>query len=114
LSDSNSVPNPPDLSGKPLDIKTSRDGDAVVIALSGELDLATADSLTRLIRDVEESEIGGIVVDLSKLTFVDSSGLQALLTARSRIGARISFLPSRHDAVTRVLALTETDQLLET
>jgi anti-anti-sigma factor len=109
-----SLPEIPDLTGKPLEIETARDGDGVVISLSGELDLATADDLGRLIRDVEESDISRIVIDLSELSFVDSSGLQALLHARSRGDGRISFLPSKHEAVTRVLALTQTDELLDT
>ena len=111
---SDSIPDVPDLSGKPLEIETARDGDGVRLSLSGELDLASADDLGRLIRDVEETDVSRIVIDLSELSFVDSSGLQALLNARSRSDGRISFLPSKHEAVTRVLALTQTDELLDT
>jgi anti-sigma B factor antagonist len=114
MPDSDSLPEIPDLTGKPLELETARDGDGVVIRLSGELDIASSDDLGRLIRDVEESDISRIVIDLSDLSFVDSTGLQALLNARSRGDGRITFLPSRHEAVTRLLALTQTDELLDT
>jgi anti-sigma B factor antagonist len=84
----------------------------MTIALSGELDLASAEDLDRAIRTCEETDIGGIVIDLADVSFIDSSGLSALLEARKRIDGRLHFVPSRHEAVTRLLALTETDKIL--
>jgi anti-anti-sigma factor len=102
----------PDSPRLPLQISTERTGDLARIVLSGELDLACADDLDNAIRDCEETEIGGIVVDLTDLAFVDSSGLSVLLGAKKRIGLRISFMPSKHETVTRMLVMTKTDQLL--
>jgi membrane-bound ClpP family serine protease len=45
-------------------IKARREGDATIIAVSGELDLAAADQLDEAIRDAEESASEWIVVDL--------------------------------------------------
>ena len=52
-----------------------------VVALHGELDVASADGLHSL------AELAGsfLVFDLSDLTFIDSSGIGALLMARNRI-----------------------------
>ena len=110
--DSESTPKAPDLIGKTFSIDTARAGDAVVISLSGELDLASADDLGRLIQRVEETEPPRIVIDLSSLSFIDSTGLQVLLSAKSRSDGRLAFRPPQHDAVTRLLALTRADELL--
>lgn len=111
-SDQDSSSAAPDLTGKPLEISRARNGDAVVVSLSGELDLATADDVAGVIRDLEESQDSRIVIDLSDLAFIDSTGLQALLTAKSRNNGRLAFTPSEHDAVTRLFAMTHTDELL--
>jgi anti-anti-sigma factor len=109
--DSDSILNAPDLAGKPLEIGIARRDGAVVISLGGELDLAGADDLARCLRDAEATA-GRLVIDLSDLFFIDSTGLQALLGAKSRSNGQLTFIPSKHEAVTRVLALTQTDDLL--
>jgi anti-sigma B factor antagonist len=101
----------PDLTGKPAEIQTHLDSDSVTITVSGEVDVSAADKLDAAIRAAFETEIGQIVVDLSDLSFLDSVGLSVLLQAsvRSRQnGNPLSFIPSKHEAVTRLLALTET------
>lgn len=90
--------------------------DATIIAVSGELDLASADQLDEAIRRAEKrATTRWIVVDLEDLSFLDSTGLSVLLEARRRAsddGNRLRFVRSRHDQVTRLLSLTETsDQL---
>jgi anti-anti-sigma factor len=105
----------PRLTSEPLQISELRDGDpvgTVVITLSGELDLASADQLDAVIRDAEETDIGWIVVDLSDVSFIDSTGLSVLLNARNRSDGRFSCIQSNHDAVTRLLELTGTVQML--
>jgi anti-sigma B factor antagonist len=106
----------PDPTGKPADIKTRRKGDSLTVAVAGEIDLSTADKLDAAIRDAEETEIGRIVVDLSDLSFLDSTGLEVLLQASVRNrqdGNRLIFVPSKHDAVTRLIALTCTGEMFE-
>ena len=56
--------------------------DKHVVALHGELDVASADGLADAL--VEEAGLV-LVVDLSDLTFMDCSGIAALVAARSRI-----------------------------
>src|SRR5215210_28960 len=93
-------------------INTRRDGDSVAIALSGELDLASAGELDTSIRNAEETGIARIVVDLSGVSFIDSSGLSVLLQAKKRSDGQLHYVPSNHDAVTRLLELTGTIELL--
>jgi anti-sigma B factor antagonist len=112
------TPPDPDLgsSGKtsgPLLINTRRDGDSAAIALSGELDLASADELDAAIRSAEEAGTGRVVVDLSGVSFIDSTGLSVLLRAKKRSDGRLRYVPSNHDAVTRLLELTGTIEMLD-
>ena len=97
---------------RPLAIKSSRAGASVTIALSGELDLASVEDLDRAIRNCEETDIGWIVIDLSDVSFIDSTGLNVLLDARKRINGRLRFVRSKHEAVTRLLAMTHADEIL--
>lgn len=55
--------------------------DVHIVALHGELDIASADGLADALVEVVSSNV---VVDLSGLTFMDSSGIAALVLARNR------------------------------
>jgi anti-sigma B factor antagonist len=106
----------PDLATRPVEIRSHRKGDSVTIIVAGELDLSTADQLDAAIREAEETDTNRIVVDLSAMSFVDSTGLAVLLEAIKRTrrdGNRLSFVPSRHEAVTRLLALTDTTEIFQ-
>jgi anti-sigma B factor antagonist len=100
---------------RPFEIRTRQHDDATTIAISGELDLASVDQLRDAIRAAEESSRRSIVLDLSELSFMDSTGLSALLGARKRASEnnhQLRFLPSRHDQVQQVLSITETNELI--
>jgi anti-sigma B factor antagonist len=53
-----------------------------VVSLQGELDMATADGLADWLVEISGSTV---VVDLCHLTFMDSSGITALVMARNRM-----------------------------
>ena len=106
----------PDMRGKPADIKSKRERDAVIVAVAGEIDLSNVDQLDGAIREAEKTEINRIVVDLSVLSFIDSTGLSVLLEAikrNRRNGNRLSFVPSQHNEVVRLLAVTDTTELFD-
>jgi len=65
--------------------RLSGDG-TVVLEMRGELDIASASQLEAEIRAVE-SEGGRLILDLSRLEFIDSSGMRILLAAASRAKA---------------------------
>lgn len=94
----------------PLRIASHRDGDTTRIALDGELDLASAPELERELREAEGGAPARIVIDLSGLGFMDSTGLQALLRARERAGTGTYELALRRGPhqVQRVFELTKT------
>lgn len=85
-----------------------------MIALAGELDLATADEVEQEIVRVEATDADSIVVDLSDLRFMDSTGVRILLSAdaRSRAdGSRLALLRGPA-AVQRVFELSGISDLL--
>jgi anti-sigma B factor antagonist len=59
--------------------------DLHVVAMHGELDVASADGLAEALVAIAGSTL---VVDLADLSFMDSSGIGALVVARNRIRAK--------------------------
>jgi anti-sigma B factor antagonist len=67
----------------------------VRVTLSGELDLATSGQVERDVHALLERGFEDIVVDLRELTFIDSSGIHALLECRRsarQLGARLAVI----------------------
>lgn len=92
----------------------SRNGVAHV-ALAGELDLATVSEFSRSLEGCHWGAIDAIILDLRNLSFVDSTGLQAVLEARSRAQAnqrRLVLIGAQRQA-RRLCQLTRTEFLLE-
>jgi anti-sigma B factor antagonist len=84
------------------------------LALSGELDLSAAPRLGDALSNVADDAVL-VILDLSELTFMDSSGLHTILTAHARLrGAdrRLVLVPGQ-PAVQRIFELTRTDGVLE-
>ena len=90
------------------------EGDAIVIYVSGEVDVAACERL----RDVLEPNMGPkqtIVLDLSGVEFMDSSSLRYLVQARGDLTADGGSLKLRNPSVAahRLLTLTKAEALLE-
>jgi anti-sigma B factor antagonist len=74
----------------------------------GELDLASVDQLDGMLRELRETGFDQIELDLSALTFMDSTGLRLVLSwdnAARRDGMRLRLLPGS-PAVQRVFEVT--------
>ena len=69
----------------PLAVDVTRDGQRVLISVAGELDLSNVDSLRQRLDEALASGPGELVFDLSKLTYVDSTGVGLLLRASSTV-----------------------------
>jgi anti-sigma B factor antagonist len=67
-----------------IDIKSEHNGDALVFKLRGSLDLATAPSVRAALLEAADDGRLEIVVDLTQLEFLDSTGLGALIGAYRR------------------------------
>jgi anti-sigma B factor antagonist len=64
------------------------DGAVDTLHVAGELDIATAPELARAVDAGLDGRSGEFRLDLSGLTFLDSSGAQALLHARAAVESR--------------------------
>lgn len=69
-----------------------RDGDAVVVRLAGELDLYNANEVREVLLDESGKGPERLVVELSRVTFVDSTALGVLIEARAKLPNRRGFL----------------------
>jgi len=73
------------------------------------MDLANADCASSILSEALSSS-KRVVVDLTKLEFLDSTGIALLVDAMHNGGERLSFLPSEHGPVQRLLRLTGLDE----
>jgi anti-sigma B factor antagonist len=69
-----------------LETRATTVGGASAIAVTGELDIETASQLSEEVERAVWRTVGAFVLDLSGLTFLDSSGIHALLRARAFLG----------------------------
>jgi anti-sigma B factor antagonist len=65
---------------------------AIVVELAGELDLYNAQDVRDALLMQAEREPKRLVVDLSRVTFIDSTGIGVLIEARTRLPNRQGFL----------------------
>ncbi|XRQ15880.1 STAS domain-containing protein [Actinomadura welshii] len=71
-----------------LDVATARvRGDTAVVAVNGEIDLRTADTLRARLVELHGSGPRRLVADFSAVPFCDAAGLGALVAARNQIAA---------------------------
>jgi anti-anti-sigma factor len=90
-------------------------GQGVILRVGGEVDLATSAQLhAKLVDLVEVGQAGSVVVDLTPVAFMDSTGLCVLLAAhkRARANGRRVLLVCPEGPVLRVLRLTGMDKVL--
>lgn len=94
----------------------SRESDGVAhVALAGELDLATAPGVEEALRRAESGRPPVMVLDLSGLRFLDSTGLRIVLSAdsRARREGRRLVLVRGPESVHRVFRIALLDRRLE-
>jgi anti-sigma B factor antagonist len=71
-----------------IDLKTEDGGDTLVFRLRGSLDLATAPTVRAALSDAVDKGSRHLLVDLSHLEFLDSTGLGVLIGAHRRATER--------------------------
>jgi anti-anti-sigma factor len=99
----------------PFETRVEEHDGVAILALSGELDLATVPILKEDLAPFEGNGVSTIVLDLRDLTFIDSSGLLAFLEARRRAmsnGHRL-VMSGASPAAQRLFELTGTQFLLD-
>lgn len=91
----------------PIHIDEHADGDAVRIVVGGEVDLTTGGRLERRVLTAEERLPATLIIDLTAVEFLDSTGLQIVLDAdvRAREAGRRLVVVAGDGEAARVLAL---------
>lgn len=97
-----------------IDISVERRGDEVVVVrLTGELDISVAEPAGERIAGALPSSARGVVVDMTGLNFIDSSGISMLFGLARRVGSRrqqLRVVAPAGKAVARVLEIVEFDR----
>jgi anti-anti-sigma factor len=99
-----------------LELETTRNGRVAVVSPTGELDLSGAAVLqAELDRLADEGELGGVVLDLRGLEFMDSSGLRLVVLAdmQAREAGRRFALVRGDETVHRVFEITRMSDRLQ-
>ena len=99
---------------EPFSVRVTPERDHVVVAPRGDLDMATVGSIENELERLRDSGFKNIVLDLSGLTFMDSSGLH-LVTRWANDASRDGFafeLEPGPPAVQRIFELTAMTDLL--
>jgi anti-anti-sigma factor len=97
----------------PLSIRKTVRAGRHTLELTGELDLDWAPNLEETIREVSATG-SGLVIDLRKVTFMDSTGLRVLIVAATlceEMGHELRIIPG--EDIQRILEMTGLDRVLQ-
>ena len=94
-------------------VSSERSNGTCVVCVSGEVDLYAAPRLENELKDAIRSGAKHLLVDLSEVPFIDSSGLGVLLGAARKIGRENFALTGVQPQVARVLLTTGGSWLLK-
>lgn len=98
-----------------LEVESEERDGLVHVALRGELDLSTVSKVQEELDRVDAAGPPVVVLDLSKLSFLDSTGLRCVITAaeRARDAGRRFVVVRGPDPVQRVFSITRLEDRLE-
>ncbi len=96
------------MTGAELDVTVRKLQGTAVVAVAGEIDVYTSPLLQERLVEVLREGISSIVLDLSEVTFLDSTGLGVLITGLKRCrsaGGDLSLVTAQPN-VLKVLEIT--------
>jgi anti-sigma B factor antagonist len=102
-----------DMNGLTADVSTH--GTQTVVALAGEIDLSNHVALRTALNDLIVGGSVDLVLDLTDVTFMDSTGLGAMIGTRRRVHAFQGSLAIvlTNDAILRVFEVTGLDKVFD-
>jgi len=100
-------------------VTSRKNGDCTVVEVSGEVDVYTASMLREKLADLIDADHTDLVVDLTRVGFLDSTGLGVLVGALKKIrgfGGRLQLVIDQEKVmkVFRITALTQVFSIHET
>jgi anti-sigma B factor antagonist len=100
---------------RPLELIVAHDDRGAEVKVSGEVDIHTCGALERTLTDLADESVDAVTVDLGQVTFIDSSGLRALVVGHKALldhgGSLVIANPST--ATARLLEVTGLDGLFD-
>ncbi len=91
-----------------VEVVTDRDAQRVFVVPHGELDIMTAGELRAALTEAADHGASEVVLDMRRLTFIDSTGIRLLVQTESAArfnGGRFAIIEGG-DPVARMLAMT--------
>jgi anti-sigma B factor antagonist len=98
-----------------VELRTEPQSDGVaVVSVSGDIDMSTAPQLGAQLTELGDNGTTSIVVDLSKVDFLDSSALGTLIGVQKQlkaVGGSLK-LACSHPKIERVFAITRLTEVI--
>jgi anti-sigma B factor antagonist len=98
-----------------MSLASRREGDRIVIVVAGEIDMATVADLNHAARNaLAGPDVAEVGIDLSMVTFVDSTGLGALAEINAAAAAqnKMLILLRPGTQVRKLLRMTNVESIL--
>jgi anti-sigma B factor antagonist len=94
-----------------VSVSRTASGDVPVVAVSGEVDVYSAPALKESLSELLHSGVRTLIVDLSSVAFLDSTGLGALVEARAATSEAGGSLPlvCSHERILKLFTITGLD-----
>jgi anti-anti-sigma factor len=100
---------------RPFSVRCEQRGGGAVVVVTGEVDMSTTPALREQLRG-PEAVADTVVLDLREVSFMDSSGLGAIVGQHKRArerGFRFAVAVAGATGVERILVLAQLTQVLE-
>jgi anti-anti-sigma factor len=99
-----------------IEVRHESDGETLFLSIAGELDLGSVPILAQHIdAEIGDGEKKALTLDLSDVTFMDSSGLRMLIEVSERAHReawRFALIAPKHESASLVLCMTGADKAL--
>lgn len=92
-----------------MKIDTRISHDVVIFDINGEIDLYNSSNIKDKLRDYLEKSYKKVIINLDRVTYIDSSGIGSLISSQStlkKINGALRII-NIHDSVKRVFELTK-------
>ena len=98
-----------------FDLETETEGSSALIRIRGDLDLQVVDQVTEALARIESESPELLVIDLSRLSFMDSTGMGAVAAAhiRAREAGRRFAVVQPSAGVRQAFDRTRLDEVIE-
>jgi anti-anti-sigma factor len=98
-----------------IDVTVEHQDSGPIVRVTGEIDVSNCDSVRSQLLDAVPHEGFGMVLDLTRTTYLDSSGVRLLFELAERLQARrqrLVLVVAEEALIRRVVVLTKLDDVV--